>query len=303
MPESTRLWETVVDRVPRIGLAAGFGLSAVVVVAAAWPLDIIAVLVVGAVLSVLAVVLRRASPVRIRLPRPLTYHSDDDGVLVASDAGRLQRASWDAVCEVRETTLGAMILTTGASCIRFPRRVARRDAFGMAVFERVIPRLAGELWDALVKGRMVTVCQERQRIGVLVVLALAVGAGLMIAGGLGWALAAIGVGLFLVVWTRLRARGVFLSSRGVGDRDRFIAWETAEIEEHRWSLIVRDTATGWIARIPRTAVNYHAIAVVAAAAQVLSGSGVESVAFRTASDSGRIRIVVEGSLPSGAHYH
>lgn len=284
-------------------MAAAFGLGAVGIVVGTWPLDVVSVLLGGAALATLTVLYRYVVPSWIRPLRPLTYHSDDDGVLIASDAGRLERIAWDNIAEVRESSLGTLILTTGASEARLPRRVARRDAFGMAVFERVIPRLAGELWDGLVKGRMVTVCQERQRIGLLIVLGLAVGAGLVVAGWLGWGLVVCGAALFVVVLTRLRTRGVFLSSRGVGDRDRFIAWETAEIEEHRWSLVVRDSATGWIARIPRTAVNYHAIAVVAAAAQVLSGSGVESVAFRTASDSGRIRIVVEGNLPSGAQYH
>jgi hypothetical protein len=303
MPESTRpLWDTVVDRFPSVIGAAGLGLGAAAVMAI-WPLERLVALLLGIGLASVAVLVRCALPPVARPLGTLTYHSDDDGVLIASAAGRLQRMSWDTICEVRENTWGAMILTTDTGELRIPRRVARREAFGMAVFERVVPRLASDLWDGLVSGRMVTVCSERHRFGVLAVLTLAIGAGLAIQGGAGWVLSALAGGLFLLVVTKLRARGVFLSSRGLGDRDRFIAWETAELEENRWSLVVRDTATGWITRIPRTVVNYHAIAVVAAAAQVLSGSGVESVAFRTATDSGRVRIVVEGNLPGGAQYH
>jgi hypothetical protein len=303
MPESTRpLWDTVVDRFPSVIGAAGLVLGAAAAVAI-WPLDRLASLLFGFGLASVAVVVRCAIPPVARPLAALTYHSDDDGVLIASAAGRLQRMSWDTISEVRESTWGAMTLTTDTGELRLPRRIARRDAFGMAVFERVVPRLASELWDGMVSGRMVTVCRERHRIDVLGVLTLAIGAGLTIQGGFGWALSVLAAGSFLLVVMKLRARGVFLSSRGLGDRDRFIAWETAELEESRWSLVVRDTATGWVARIPRTVVNYHAIAVVAAAAQVLSGSGVESVAFRTASDSGRIRIVVEGNLPGGAQYH
>jgi hypothetical protein len=303
MPESVRpLWDTIVDRSAPILAAATIVLFAATLMAAGIG-NPQSPLFYGSAAVVIALAARRITRPWVRPFQPVMYHSDDDGVLVWSRRGVLTRLEWDAIVEVRESLGGDMMLTTRDNRIWLPRHVARRDAFGMAVFERVVPRLAGEMWDGLVGGRMLAISPERQRIAVTLVLALAVGAGVVAPGGLEWALLTLGLGLVVLVALRSRMRGVFLSVRGVGDRDRFIAWEAAELQEHRWALVVRDPTSGWVARIPRTALNYHAIAVVACAAQVLSGSGVESVAFRTANDSGRVRIVVEGNLPGGTEYH
>jgi len=235
--------------------------------------------------------------------RGVMYHSDDDGLVVAPQAGQVMRLSWDAIVELRESPWGGLVLATRESQVLLPRRIARRDSFGTAAFQRVVPRLAGDLWEGLANGRMVSICPERGRPVLTVVLGLAVGAGLVLPGGVLWGLATLVGGLVLFMATRSRTRGVFLSARGVGDRDRFIGWDAAELHEHRWSLVVRDPDSGWVVRIPRRVANYQAISVVASAAQALSGSGVEAVAFRSAQDSGRIRILVEGNLPEGGLYH
>jgi len=235
--------------------------------------------------------------------RSVMYHSDDDGLVVAPQAGRLMRLSWDSIIEIKENSLGGLALATRDDQVWLPRRIARRDSFGTAAFQRVVPRLASELWEGLTNGRMVAICPERGRIVLAVVLGLTVGVALVAPSGLLWALATLVGGTVLFVVTRSWTRSVFLSARGVGDRDRFIGWEAAELYEHRWSLVVRDPDSGWIARIPRRVANYHAIAVVASAAQALGGSGVETVAFRSAQDTGRIRILVEGSVPGSGLYH
>ena len=235
--------------------------------------------------------------------RPVMYHSDDDGLLVAVTAGRLMHLPWEAIVELRESPWGGLVLATREGQVWLPRRVARRGSFGMAAFQRVVPRLAGELWEGIVSGRMVAVRPERGRTALAVVLGLTVGTALVVPGGPVWSMVMLGGGLVLLAATRSRTRGVFLSARGVGDRDRFIGWEVAELHEYRWSLVVRDPDSGWAVRIPRSVPNYHAVALVACAAQSLSGSGVESVAFRSAQDSRRIRIVVEGSIPDDGQYH
>jgi len=304
MAESTRsLWDTVVARSARL-LVAEVLMSAVAGAAVLWLGGSTRLFLVIAALGLAAVLVAWLRPgSSARLFRGIMYHSDDDGLVVAPQAGGLTRLPWDSIVELRESPWGGLVLATRESQVLLPRCIARRDSFGTAAFQRVVPRLAGDLWEGLSNGRMVAICPERGRPVLTVVLGLAIGVSLVLPGGILWGLATLVGGLVLFMATRSRTRSVFLSARGIGDRDRFIGWDAAELHEHRWSLVVRDPDSGWVVRIPRRVANYQAIAVVASAAQALSGSGVEAVAFRSAQDSGRIRILVEGNLPEGGLYH
>lgn len=301
-PYPGTLWDTCVDRTPRIlGLCAG--LLACSGMALGWGgAGAAALACYVASLGLGAFAVRNLTNVSIRPSWAVVYHSDDDGLLVAPLNGPAVRLPWGAIIEMREGPLGALHLVTRDNQVRLPRRIARREAFGMAAFEQVVPRLAGDLWESLMNGRVVAVAPSRQTTVVTLVLGLAVGAAIMTPAWLAWCLGLLALGAVLFVATQPRRKGVFLSARGVGDRDQFIAWEGAELCEGRWTLVVRDPDTGWAARVPRTAVNYHAVAVVARTAQALSGSGVESVAFRSSHDGGGVRIVVEGTR-QGGHYH
>ncbi len=296
------LWDTVVDRSPSTLAAGCAGLGAV----GLW-IDWVGgvgapALYVGAL--VLAAVLARAlTTVSLRPSWGVVYHSDDDGLLVAPEAGRLVRLPWPAVIEMRENLWGSVNLVTRETRVRLPRRIARRDGFGLAAFERIVPRLASELWEGLANGRMVVVTGERHAAVVVLVLGLALAAAVMLPASLAWGAGLLATGIAVLAVVRTRARSVFMSARGIGDRDRFIDWEGAELSEGRWWLVVRDPDTGWVARIPRSAVNYHAIAVVARTAQALSGSGVDTVAFRSSHDAGGVRIVVEGTRSGGTPLH
>jgi hypothetical protein len=301
-PPPLPLWDTVVDRSPSVLAAAGVGLGAAAVWidwaggAGAPPLY------AGAL--VLAALLARAlTTVTLRPSWGVVYHSDDDGLLVAPVSGRVVRLPWPAVIEMRENFWGSVSLVTREASVRLPRRIARRDGFGLAAFERVVPRLAGELWEGLANGRMVVVTGERYRAVVVLVLCLALAASVMLPASLVWGAGLLATGIVVLAVVRTRTRSVFMSARGIGDRDQFIGWESAELSEGRWWLVVRDADAGWVARIPRSAVNYHAIAVVARTAQALSGSGVDSVAFRSAHDGRGVRIVVEGTRSGGPSVH
>lgn len=297
------LWETVVDRSPRtLALCTtGLGFAGM---AFDWRGGSGAALVCYlACLALAAMVVRNLTNVSFRPSWTVVYHSDDEGLLVAPRKGPALRLPWGTIVEMREGPLGALHLVSRDAQVRLPRRVAQREAFGMAAFERVVPRLASDLWEGIMNGRVVAVAPARPTTVVALVLGLAVGAAIMMPSWLAWGLGLVALGMVLFVATQPRRKGVFLSARGVGDRDQFIAWEGAELSEGRWTLVVRDPDTGWVARVPRTAVNYHAVAVVARTAQALSGCGVESVAFRSAHDSGGVRIVVEGTRQTGSQYH
>ena len=298
----TPLWDTVVDRSPA-ALAAG---CAVLCVTGLWmdAVDGVAArsFYVGALCAGVMLV-RALTSVSMRPSWGVVYHSDDDGLLVAPQGGRIVRLPWHAVIEMRENAWGSVCLTTRENRVWLPRRIARRDGFGLAAFERVVPRLASELWEGLANGRMAVVGAERHVAVVLLVLTLAVASAVAIPASLAWCVGLLAGAIAILLVLRTRNRSVFMSARGIGDRDRFIAWEGAELSEGRWWLVVRDPDTGWAARIPRSAANYHAIAVVARTAQALSGSGVDSVAFRSAHDDGGVRIVVEGSRSGGTPVH
>jgi len=296
------LWDTAVDRIPPLlaavaAASAAVGLGLHLTGAAAARLFLAA-----AVLAAVSL-FRRLTPVRLTPSWGIVYHSDDDGLLVACGSGRVLRLQWDAITEMREGALGSLVLVSRDARVRLPRRIARRAAFGMAAFERIVPRLASDLWDGLTNGRMVVVGPTRQTAAVAVALALAVGAALAMPSLLGYALALTAVTLVVLAAVQPGRRPVFISARGIGDRDRFIAWNGAELAESRFTLVVRDPETGWVARIPRTAANYHAIAVVARTAQALSGAEVESVAFRSTHDGESVRIVVEGTRAARRAYH
>jgi hypothetical protein len=303
MPEATGpLWDTAIDRSPPLLAAGAVGLGAAGAAVHCSGGTAAPVLFTAAV--ALAVMLaRHLTRVACRPVWIAVYHSDDDGLVVAPRRGRASHLTWEAIIEMRESAWGELVIVTPETWVRLPRRVARRDAFGMAAFERVVPRLAGELWDGLANGHMVAICPDRRGAVLALVLGLAVGAGLVLPAGVAWGSAILAGGLVLFAATRTRTRGVWLSATGIGDRDRFIGWDGAELSENRWSLIVRDPVSGWVTRIPRSVANYHAIAVVACAAQALGGSEVTSVAFRSATDSRGIRIVVEGSVPGEDPYH
>ena len=296
------LWDTAVDRIPPVLAAvaassAAVGLLLHVTDASAAPLFLAAAALAAVSLF------RRLTPVRLTPSWGIVYHSDDDGLLVACGSGRVLRLQWDAITEMREGTLGSLVLVSRDARVRLPRRIARRAAFGMAAFERIVPRLASDLWDGLTNGRMVVVGPRRQTTAVVCALGLAIGAALAVPGMLAYVLAAGAVTLVVLAVIQPGRRPVFISARGIGDRDRFIAWNGAELAESRFTLAIRDPETGWVARIPRTAANYHAIAVVARTAQALSGAEVESVAFRSTHDGDNVRIVVEGTRAGRRAYH
>jgi hypothetical protein len=296
------LWDTAVDRIPPVLAAvaaacAAVGLTLHLIGASSARLFLAAALLAGVSLF------RRLTPVRLIPSRGIVYHSDEDGLLVACGGARVLRLQWDAITEMREGALGSLILVSRDVRVRLPRRIARRAAFGMAAFERIVPRLASDLWDGLTNGRMVVVGPKRQSAAVAVALGLAVGAALTMPSVLGYVLAGAAVTLVVLAAVQPGRRPVFISARGIGDRDRFIAWNGAELAESRFTLAVRDPETGWVARIPRTAANYHAIAVVARTAQALSGAEVESVAFRSTHDGENVRIVVEGTRAGRRAYH
>jgi hypothetical protein len=296
------LWDTVTDRAPGILAVIGAG-AAAAGAALHWAgVDGSLFFYGGAVLAAVLCI-GSLAPVSLRPSWGIVYHSDDDGLLIASGANAVVRVPWDAVTEMREGALGSLLLTSRDAHVRLPRRIARRDTFGLAAFERIVPRLAGDLWEGLMNGRMVVVGPRRQTTAVVVALGAAVGAALVMPSALGWYLALVAVGLVVLAATYPGRRPVFMSARGIGDRDRFIAWNGSELIEGRWLLVVRDPETGWVARIPRTAANYHAIAVVARTAQALSGSDVETVAFRSTHDGEGVRIVVEGTRSGGRAYH
>jgi hypothetical protein len=299
---SPPLWDTFVDRTAPMLAAACLGLGS-----AGLCLDWLggagAPSLYACALALAFVLVRRVSGTSVRPSLATVYHSDEDGLLVAPKAGRMIRLPWVGIIEMCEGPLGTVTLVTRDAKVCLPRRVARREAFGMAAFERIVPRLAGELWDGLANGRMVVVAGGGHSSLIALTFGLAVGAAIIMPTNPAWCLALVAVVLAAALLVRWRGRSVFMSSRGIGDRERFIAWDGAELDEGRWTLAVRDPSTGWVARIPRSAVNYHAIAVVARTAQALTGSGVESVAFRSAHDSGGVRIVVEGSRPGGGQPH
>jgi hypothetical protein len=296
------LWDTAVDRVPTVLVAvvvasAAAGLVLHFTDAPAAPLFL--------AVAVLATVwlFRRLTPTRLMPSWGIVYHSDDDGLLVACGSTRVLRLQWDAITEMREETLGSLILVSRDARVRLPRRIARRTSFGMAAFERIVPRLASDLWDGLTSGRMVVVGPRRQTAWVVAGLGLATASALAAPSALAYALAVPAAVLVVLAVVQPGRRPVFISARGIGDRDRFIAWSGAELAESRFTLRVRDPETGWAARIPRTAANYHAIAVVARTAQALSGAEIESVAFRSTHDGESVRIVVEGTRAGRRAYH
>jgi len=296
------LWDTAVDRIPPL-LATVVATSAVVGIALHMTGTTTAPLFLTAAVLAAVSLFRRLTPVRLTPSWGIVYHSDDDGLLVACGSSRVLRLQWDAITEMREGALGSLMLVSRDARVRLPRRIARRTAFGMAAFERIVPRLASDLWDGLTNGRMVVVGPKRQTTAVIVALGLAIGAALTVPSPLAYLLAIAAAALVVLAATQPGRRPVFISARGIGDRDRFIAWNGAELAESRFTLIVRDPETGWVARIPRTATNYHAIAVVARTAQALSGAEVESVAFRSTHDGDSVRIVVEGTRAGGRAYH
>jgi hypothetical protein len=303
MAETGRaLWDTVIDRTP-VALGAGCAALAVAGMLVDWAgVPGAPGLYLAAMCAALALG-RSLANVSFRPTGSVVYHSDADGLIVASRTGDVRRLSWDDVIEMQEGWLGGLVLLTRDARIRLPRRVARREAFGLAAFEHLVPRLAGELWEGLVNGRMVAIGPPRQTAVAVLAIGLVVGAALLVPSGYAWWLTFAAGALVVAAILYPRRRTVFLSARGIGDRDRFIAWEGAELAESRWTLAIRDPDTGWVARISRRVANYHAIAVVARTAQALSGSDVDSVAFRSSHDDGGVRIVVEGTRTGGQSYH
>ena len=178
MVESTRsLWETVEARSARL-LVAGVLTSAVGAAAVLWLGGFTRLFFAIAALELAAVLVAWIRPGSTRLFRGIMYHSDDDGLVVAPQEGPLKSLPWDAIVELREGPWGGLVLATRESQVFLPSRIARRDSFGTAAFQRVVPRLAGDLWEGLANGRMVAICPERGRPVLTVVLGLAIGVGL-----------------------------------------------------------------------------------------------------------------------------
>jgi hypothetical protein len=293
------LWATVVDRSPLL-LASGclgfLGVAAAAHVAGSLvaPFLYVAALVVGAVLA------WRLARGTVAPCGSILYHSDADGIVVAPSRGRTVHLAWDGIVEVREGWAGGLTLATRDARVTLPGHLARHGDFGHAVLARVVPRLAAELWEQLACGRMVALRHRGYAPALACALGVGAGAILVLPGAALWLPVLVAAAIGVVVIAGRRGRGdVFLSAHGIGRRSRFVGWDGAEVREGWWTLSVRDPTSGWMARIPRSARNYHALAVVARAAAALAGETMESVVFRPAYDGDGVRIIVEGRVLAG----